>query len=346
MDEVMLDEDENLLVEHDDLITPNFEYGFEEDNDVTAIDAYLGSDYAKQVYSLQIVPEEDDIYTIVEKDGAPKSIAFNGINTWDTWRLIPSSRPVINPPGFKSNYIEIPGMDGSIDISTVLTGGYPTYSNRTGSIEYYVMREYDEYYSWINVYHRIMSYMHGRRFKVILLEDPYYYYTGRMTVNQWRSEKDWSKIVLDYTFDPYKLAVHATNGPWIWDPFDFVNGIVTDYVKYIGKDGKGVKFINSSSVLDFKIYAGSMRICPTFNVSITKTPVTLTFDFYTGSDYTRGTKIKSHDVTLSSSGTSTFKFYDISLKDGTYTLRVSLKNTTINGNDTVSVGVIYRYGSL
>ena len=146
MDEVMLDEDENLLVEHDDLITPNFEYGFEEDNDVTAIDAYLGSDYAKQVYSLQIVPEEDDIYTIVEKDGAPKSIAFNGINTWDTWWLIPSSRPVINPPGFKSNYIEIPGMDGSIDISTVLTGGYPTYSNRTGSIEYYVMREYDEYY--------------------------------------------------------------------------------------------------------------------------------------------------------------------------------------------------------
>ena len=44
--------------------------------------------------------------------GSPKEGQFMGINTWDDWHLIPSSRPVIASPGVSTNFVEIPGKHG------------------------------------------------------------------------------------------------------------------------------------------------------------------------------------------------------------------------------------------
>ena len=95
-------------------------------------------------HSIQIIPDDQPIiganlvtdsygHTVWEDrtiDGIMK--AMNGINTWNDWHLIPSSRPLINPPSFKSNYIDIPGANGSIDASTTILT-YPRY-NQDGSI--------------------------------------------------------------------------------------------------------------------------------------------------------------------------------------------------------------------
>lgn len=62
------------------------------------------------------------------------SVFFGGKNTWDDWHIVPSSRPVIKPPTKKTNYLDIPGADGNLDLSEALTG-YPVYNNREGSIE-------------------------------------------------------------------------------------------------------------------------------------------------------------------------------------------------------------------
>lgn len=168
-------------------------------------------------HSLQIIPDDKDL---INSKGL-----YNGRHTWKAWRLIPSTRPVINPPPFKSNFISIPGGNGSIDASTVLTK-YPVYDDRTGSIEFYVTREYSEYKNkgWQGVYQEIMNYLHGGVFKVILEDDPAYFYRGRLSVNQWKSEKDWSKIVIDYRFEPFKYELWASwENVWLWDPFRFRN---------------------------------------------------------------------------------------------------------------------------
>jgi len=168
-------------------------------------------------HSLQIIPDNKDL---LNSHGQ-----YNGRHTWKAWHLIPSSRPVINPPPVKSNFIEIPGGNGSIDASTILTK-YPVYADRTGSIEFYVIRDYDEYEykTWQGVYQEIMNYLHGGLFKVILEDDPAYFYRGRLSVNQWKSEKDWSKIVLDYHFEPYKYELWGSwENVWLWDPFRFRN---------------------------------------------------------------------------------------------------------------------------
>ena len=72
------------------------------------------------------------------------SITFGDRNTWDDWHLIPSTRPLFNPPDAKTHYVDIPGANGQLDLIESLTG-YPLYENRTGSIEFYVANGYEDW---------------------------------------------------------------------------------------------------------------------------------------------------------------------------------------------------------
>lgn len=187
-----------------------------------------------QAHYMTIIPYNEPIFT--------KKGKLNGINTYRDWKLLPSSRPVFNPPKVKTNYIDLPGADGSIDATDIISG-YPVYSNREGSNEFYVITGYG---NWANRFSDIMDYLHGQKVKVILETDPSYYYEGRLSVNEWRSEKDHSKIVIDYNLDPYKYEIQSTTEKWLWDPFSFYDGIIryqdltsgkgyfTDIVLYMG----------------------------------------------------------------------------------------------------------------
>ncbi len=150
------------------------------------------------------------------------SITFGDKNTWDDWRLVPSSRPLFNPPAQKTKTLDIPGGNGVIDLSQSLTG-YPVYQNRTGSIEFIVMNDFKP---WQMAYSDIMDYLHGQTLRAVLEDDPEYFYEGRFTVNAWKSEKDWSRIVVDYNVGPYKWSNLSSTDDWLWDPFNFQNGII------------------------------------------------------------------------------------------------------------------------
>ena len=80
------------------------------------------------------------------------SVIFGEKNSWDDWHLIPTSRPVFNPPKPKLKTVDVPGGDGLLDVSELLTG-YPVYENRTGSIEFMVHNGYEE---WQVAYSNIM----------------------------------------------------------------------------------------------------------------------------------------------------------------------------------------------
>lgn len=188
------------------------------------------------------------------------SITFGEKNTWDDWRLVPSSRPVFNPPAQKVKTLDIPGGDGVIDLSQALTG-YPVYQNRTGSIEFIVMNGFKP---WHMAYSDIMDYLHGQTMRAVLEDDPEYFYEGRFTVNAWKSEKDWSRITIDYSVGPYKWSVLSSLDDWLWDPFNFQNGIIrTALFKDIA-----VTTDVKSRKLDAALF-GRAPVCPRFGVSST-----------------------------------------------------------------------------
>ena len=153
------------------------------------------------------------------------SITIGTKNTWDDWHLIPKSRPLFNPPQVKTNYVDIPGGDGVLDLTTSLSGR-PLYKNRTGSWEFYVENDFRD---WAVLFSEIMNYLQGQKFQAILEDDPLYFYEGRFSVNAWKSDPGQSLITLDYDVSPYKKEIDGVNDNWLWDTFNFETDIIRNY---------------------------------------------------------------------------------------------------------------------
>ena len=234
------------------------------------------------------------------------SIIFGDKNTWADWYLIPSSRPVFKAPAPKTKFVDIPGADWHMDMSTVLTGDI-TYEGRQGSFEFYVDNGHKD---WFELYSEIMDYLHGKLLKATLEDEPVYYYEGRFSVNEWKSDPQRSKIVIDYNVAPYKYEAFSSLEDWEWDTFNFETGIVREY-KDLRVDGN----------LVFIIVGRRMSVTPSFIVK---------------SDDGNGLKVKFNGIA-----------YDI--PDGTSRVvnikTVSGENTLeFIGNGTVSID--YRGGRL
>ena len=146
------------------------------------------------------------------------SITIGDRNTWGHWHLYPESRPLVVPPKRKTNYVNVPGMNGTLDFSEVLTG-YPTYEMREGSWTFYVENGYGD---WATRYTQIMNYLQqGKKYRVVFEDDPDYYYEGYLSVNQWQSVKDYSKITIDYKLFPYKYWVELSTETFYLPPGDW-----------------------------------------------------------------------------------------------------------------------------
>lgn len=240
------------------------------------------------------------------------SIIFGDKNSWADWYLIPTSRPVFNPPAPKTKYVDIPGADWHLDMSTVLTGDI-SYEARTGSIEFIVdngqLSDYKAEH-WHLLYSQILDYLHGQLMKATLEDDPGYYYEGRFTVNQWASEPHNSKITIDYNVCPYKVEANSSLEDWVWDTFCFEDGIIREYKDLI---------VNGE--LEFIIVGRRMRVTPSFIVK---------------SDDGKGLQVKFNGTTYSlPDGTS--RVINIQTVEGENTL-------TFTGKGTVSID--YRGGCL
>lgn len=149
------------------------------------------------------------------------------MNSWSDWQLIPSSRPVISPPPVQEFSLTIPGRSGKIDFQDYILKE-PVFDNREGSLEFVVDHENKNYISWSHTYNEILEFLHGQWLKLILSDTPSYYYEGRFKVNDFKSNSDWSTIVIDYDLIPYKKSVTATMSQWKWDPFSFITGYVRE----------------------------------------------------------------------------------------------------------------------
>ena len=132
-------------------------------------------------------------------------------NTWTSWGLIPSSRPIINPPSITSHkFVEIPGMDGSLDLSEYIAGSRPVFSDRSGNIEFYIRNRSDQ--ALMNLKSTLTYLLPSKIWKVKLEDDPNFEYEGRLTLSSWKPDPQWSKLTIDYRLDPYKYSTttHTT----------------------------------------------------------------------------------------------------------------------------------------
>lgn len=238
------------------------------------------------------------------------SITFGDKNTWDDWKLVAQTRPLFLPPDLKTNYVEVPGTDGVMDLSETLTGEI-LFKNRKGSISFYVM---NGYMPWEQRYSQIMNYLHGQKMNAFLEDDPGFYYEGRFSVNKWASEKSRSEIVIEYDVAPYKIDMYSSADAWLWDPFNFDTGVIRDYSNVL---------VNGT--LNITMYGSRKTTIPNFIATLTNPnePMVLTWS-------------KISDMTFTViDGVN--KFPDIKVKD-------DISTFTITGHGVISID--YRGGSL
>jgi len=173
------------------------------------------------------------------------SISFLKDGVWfDTWKdfhMAPKARPFVAEPPVKTNYIDVPGADGSLDYTEALTGSV-LYGMRTGQWDFIVDLPYTvssnvsaktgiTVTNAIAFQSAILKFFHGRNFNQIILTDELeydfrdttkvvdgYYYTGRITAKSSLATKDYIQITLQYNLEPYKHPIASTkNLNWKWN---------------------------------------------------------------------------------------------------------------------------------
>lgn len=141
------------------------------------------------------------------------------------WDLV-CTKVEIGSPEQKTQYIEIPGRDGYIDLSEALTGE-PHYSNRDLKIS--LIRREPDFRRWHIKASDILDYCHNMRRKVIFDSDPSYYYEGRLRAESSKDFKGIDCFTISVNAHPYKYERFSSLEPWIWDVFSFEDGIIRNY---------------------------------------------------------------------------------------------------------------------
>lgn len=171
----------------------------------------------------------------------------SNVNTWNDWYLYSASRPAVPTPQPKTVTIDIPGADGSIDLTEALTGRV-TYQDIASSLNFIVSNDKD--ISWVDLYSEIKNYLHGQRAQMILEDDPNYYYEGRFTVGGWNTGAHYSTITINYVVSPYKFELEQ----------------------------KSIKYTLNNSTQTTSVAASSMPIVPTFEVRNSTDGIRVTFE--------------------------------------------------------------------
>ena len=131
-----------------------------------------------------------------------QGVIFGDKHTYRNWDLIIKTRPNVSPPVPKLKLIQVPGSDHVIDLTEHLTGQVH-YEPRTISFEFVMMAERSR---WATLYSEIMTYLHGKSLRIIMDNDPNFYYTGRVIVGELDPGKVTAELKMQAQVEPYKKA--------------------------------------------------------------------------------------------------------------------------------------------
>ena len=128
---------------------------------------------------------------------------FDKVNTWYDWDLLLTSKDTPEPEP-KTNYVELDGLSGSLDLSEALTGEI-TYKDRTVSMSFWTdkgTRKDRE-----RLLRNIRIALHGKKIKIIEPDDPDHYFLGRVSIKSSKNIIPYAEISLEALCDPWRYAI-------------------------------------------------------------------------------------------------------------------------------------------
>lgn len=200
-----------------------------------------------------------EIELVNEKTGVSKK-------TLEDWQL-KCYDIQISFPSAKTYLVDIPGGDGKIDLTEALTGEVK-FNNRTISLSF----DYrGDYFDWKRKISEIANFLHGKRTKIFISTDKYYYYVGRVMIDTKKSNIADCQIELTGEVEPYKLEVVSSTDKWLWDSFDLKTGVIREYKDIVVSGDTKVEVIGSPEKV-IPIFECTNSMYVTFNNQKTLLP--------------------------------------------------------------------------
>lgn len=141
-----------------------------------------------------------------------KGIRFGARHSYDDLKLI-LTRKELGAPAVKSKTLDIEGADGILDLTDFF--GEPKYENVTHRFEFSTIVPQSEF---ISLFSTVKNAIHGKKMRVVLDDDPLFFWVGRCHVSSFTSEKGVGTISVEVDCEPYKykkdhtVIAQAVNG--------------------------------------------------------------------------------------------------------------------------------------
>ena len=133
-----------------------------------------------------------------------KGITFGSLHSFNNLHLILSQK-TIGTPEPKREVVDIPGGDGVLDLTEFF--GAVKYHNRQLSFEFSTMVPQSQF---MDLFSQVQNALHGKKMRIILDDDPEWFYMGRITVSEWKAEKNIGKLTVDCDCEPFKQSIYTT----------------------------------------------------------------------------------------------------------------------------------------
>lgn len=243
-----------------------------------------------------------------------KGMWFDDIHSYQDLNLV-LSKVNIPPAAVKTNFLNIPGADGSADLTEAL--GEVKFKDRTCTFTFTAFPQDD----FEEKKQEISNLLNGKRCKIRLDKDPNYYWIGRCSINSYASNKSLHQIVVGATVAPYKYKVDETNVAVRFcgkNLFDISKVTDTSELTNNG-DGTltvGANKYNVSTMKKLKVLCPSLRVGDVVTLSFTTTATESHYIYLAGYNRTihHGQSYIITDVMLE----SLVSFYGAKATDPTY----------------------------
>ena len=133
-----------------------------------------------------------------------KGITFGSLHSYRDLNLILASKE-IGSPAVKERKIDIEGGDGSLDLTDFF--GEAKYENVTHKFQFSTIVPKAQF---LSAFTTVKNALHGKKMRIILDDDPLFYYLGRIHVSSFTSEKNVGSISIECDCEPFKYKLQQT----------------------------------------------------------------------------------------------------------------------------------------
>ena len=133
-----------------------------------------------------------------------KGVTFGNLHSYDDLKLLLNSKE-IGSPEVKIRKIDIEGADSSLDLTDFF--GEAKFENVIHKFQFSTIVPQAQF---LSLFSTVKNALHGKKMRVILDDDPLFYYMGRCSVSGFTNEKNVGMVSVECDCEPYKYKLEKT----------------------------------------------------------------------------------------------------------------------------------------